>query len=1330
MATRSTRDVPLTLSVSTLGTESVQALQKQVQQLAKEGGAAAPAFQQLSDEIARLGEQSQLVQVARALSEEIETLSDAQATAAARAKELSDELNRLQANTLALSDEERKAKESLQLAQRALFDKRQELATYKNETSSAEKETSRYTAEVRRMTAEIINGKTQLRDKTEAYRAARAATRDAADEESKFSRNVQQAARDVASGQKALADRTAELERTKQALRDSALAAESVADAEAKLFDAYNRTAEVIDDIRLANERLAESERQLAFEAQAAAASYVNWWQQALSQRDQAEQEAARRQAAAQEETSRRIIEAQRAADREEERLAIIQMNRRRELEAAAQAEADGIVRDYERMEQAARETAQATQQSANAMNDAFRTVGTQSVQDLQREIQNVRNALVLLRDSGTLTGKELEGAFASGERRIRELERQIRAATGQTTLLDRATAGLKSTFGQFAAAFGVVEVVERLGSAFIGANVQIERLRLGLGSIYKNSQTAEQQIGFLQRSANDAGVSIGAITDSFVKFTASTTAANIPIEQTNALFASITKAAGTLGLSGDKVNHMLDALSQIAAKGVVSMEELRQQLGDSLPGALSLTARGLDITEAELIKLVESGGLLARDLFPALTRSLQGMSGEINTLTAQWERFKNALTITAQSAGDSGWLDVMKGALVGLGTVLYPLGVGFNTIFEGIFTTVRMIGASIAALVNRDFSMLGDEVERLAEESFNRQAKVAESLRNISVFADRNAQSQANMASASNSAAGATQRVGTALGQAASSAGQVATAGNAAAAATTAAGNAAAGAEPKVNAVGQSWQRLSIDYKNATDVSALLITNAEKLARAKEIEGQATVTLSQLSGNELAVLQASAFATLNHANAIEEVVNRRQQELRDMALFQTALELESQRLGDPDGSRQAQIDKIGETIAARQAELEKAQQQMAELEAEAEQRTLAVQMYKDNSAAVDELRKALELSLVALEETVIAERDGRASKEDVERAATAAARAEGLFRDALEDGAKALERSNRALRDKSNLAQASANLDIARSRSSEALARALGNETLVVQEQINQKRIEISTIRAAMEAKVLEADATIKSTQAQLENLRALNDLSPEKEAELQSRINNAEAMKIEAKAMGENITILEQEIQTLRRNSEEHIRNQNIRNGLGGGGGGGGGKGGKGGKGGMPADTRYDSPLGNNKYARPAGGSIVGNTREDRLAGQNAVDNSLIFTLRDKMRMGTLTADDAAALQSAIAALDQNEQINRDLDRMNPGAFSSAGMADRNEWRNVRQQFAQQLTRLNGQGRVSRVEIKIGGQNKRINTLSDEDSDTLVETLKQLETASARAA
>lgn len=90
------------------------------------------------------------------------------------------------------------------------------------------------------------------------------------------------------------------------------------------------------------------------------------------------------------------------------------------------------------------------------------------------------------------------------------------------------------------------------------------------------------------------------------------------------------------------------------------------------------------------------------------------------------------------------------------------------------------------------------------------------------------------------------------------------------------------------------------------------------------------------------------------------------------------------------------------------------------------------------------------------------------------------------------------------------------------------------------------------------------------------------------------------------------------------------------------------------------------------NAKYARPKGDSVVstsGGDREKFLAGQNAVDNSLQFTLLEKLQKGTLGAADVEDIKRYLAAQKQQNQVNKDLDKFG-GGFSTAGSLDRMKW------------------------------------------------------------
>lgn len=294
--------------------------------------------------------------------------------------------------------------------------------------------------------------------------------------------------------------------------------------------------------------------------------------------------------------------------------------------------------------------------------------------------------------------------------------------------------------------------------------------------------------------------------------------------------------------------------------------------------------------------------------------------------------------------------------------------------------------------------------------------------------------------------------------------------------------------------------------------------------------------------------------------------------------------------------------------------------------------------------------------------------------------------------------------------------------------KQAETMARLLGDETAVRKALIEQITIEIEITRAKANLSRVEAEGSILVAQAKIEELKASSQLTPLKEAELRASIRLAEAKIAEANATGKSAEVLERQLRILkegvatdgRRAASTRDLSAAQRDLAG------------------SVDTasdalerqakinaKYASPLGSDKYSGPEGGSVTGNTREERLAGQNAVDNTLAFRLRDELKAGTLGPEDAEDIKAAIAALDQNEAVNRDLDRFG-GAFSTAGAADREEWRNIRTQLAQALTTQKVGQRVA-VDINVGGSTETVET-DDAGARKLVKALQKAGLAAGR--
>lgn len=124
--------------------------------------------------------------------------------------------------------------------------------------------------------------------------------------------------------------------------------------------------------------------------------------------------------------------------------------------------------------------------------------------------------------------------------------------------------------------------------------------------------------------------------------------------------------------IEGDRL--YLDGQSFVQHNSV-QMEELRQQLGDRLPGALQLMADGLKVTTAELINMMEQGEVGAEALVP-FAEELQerfgpGLAESLKGTTVQIGRLKNAAFEAAITFGRGGFLESFNALAADLVTLL-----------------------------------------------------------------------------------------------------------------------------------------------------------------------------------------------------------------------------------------------------------------------------------------------------------------------------------------------------------------------------------------------------------------------------------------------------------------------------------------------------------------------------------------------------------------------------------------------------------------------------------------------------------------------------------
>jgi len=209
----------------------------------------------------------------------------------------------------------------------------------------------------------------------------------------------------------------------------------------------------------------------------------------------------------------------------------------------------------------------------------------------------------------------------------------------------------------------------------------------------------------FLLTTSRELAIPQDVITRQFTSLTASVVGAGQSVSDAEEVFAAI--AAGIRGTGGnlEDMKAAMRATSQVFSKGKVSAEELRQQLGERLPGAFTLFAESMDKTPAELDKALEQGKVTLDD-FMKFAKKLFSTYGENAKILAKGpEAAGDRLTTAISELKDN------------IGSLLLPIGAGFQKTFSAI---VEDINKAITKF--KEFMGIGKENRREnLEESFKK---------------------------------------------------------------------------------------------------------------------------------------------------------------------------------------------------------------------------------------------------------------------------------------------------------------------------------------------------------------------------------------------------------------------------------------------------------------------------------------------------------------------------------------------------------------------------------------------------------------------------------
>ena len=318
-------------------------------------------------------------------------------------------------------------------------------------------------------------------------------------------------------------------------------------------------------------------------------------------------------------------------------------------------------------------------------------------------------------------------------EKEIRELGTQfglsrarIEGVVGPTKQAETSILSL-GTVARGALAYLSLQTLISFGRGVLDVTVQVDSMHRSLVAIYGSQSAAAAQMEFLRQTADRTGQNVYQLVDSYKSLSASTQGTILEGEATRKIFTAISEAGAVLGMSNERIKLSFMAISQMASKGVVSMEDLRQQLGESLPGALRLFAEGMGKSTQEFIAMVGKGEVLSADLIKlanaihatygkaAETAGLESAQGAINRMSESWTDLKaNLIESDTAVAGINAVTSALKG-LNALLTTDMNVDVGvpaFQTSLDNI--TAKELQAKRIVYLNREIAASEAEISKI----------------------------------------------------------------------------------------------------------------------------------------------------------------------------------------------------------------------------------------------------------------------------------------------------------------------------------------------------------------------------------------------------------------------------------------------------------------------------------------------------------------------------------------------------------------------------------------------------------------------------------------
>lgn len=327
-------------------------------------------------------------------------------------------------------------------------------------------------------------------------------------------------------------------------------------------------------------------------------------------------------------------------------------------LSSAADREVAALLQEFGRIDDA-------FEQATARLNAASRAVdfdpASREAEELRQEVVRAGREISEFADRIPPELRQVGGSFDRMGDRAQEAGRAVRLFSsrlgrGEIQNFTSAINAARVAISAFLASL-LVQRAAAFTRAIVEQGVAIEQLEARYEALLGGAAAAGTRLDELRVFADDLGLSFDQVAQSSISFEQAATKAGIATGTARDIFTSVSVALKGAGADTATTGRAFDALSQIANKNVLSMEEVRQQLGEAIPGVLPILAKELNVTTAEMADMIENGEVLAAEALPALAAGLEEAFGgsaaeQAERVGSAIERLKNTVTDLARTAG------------------------------------------------------------------------------------------------------------------------------------------------------------------------------------------------------------------------------------------------------------------------------------------------------------------------------------------------------------------------------------------------------------------------------------------------------------------------------------------------------------------------------------------------------------------------------------------------------------------------------------------------------------------------------------------------------